>query len=58
MAVPGDYPGSYEVFISSDGTTFRGPVTAGDGTVASTVIHFSPRTMRAVRIDQTGTAPG
>ncbi|HXI55574.1 MAG TPA: discoidin domain-containing protein [Polyangia bacterium] len=55
-AFPGDYPGGYAVYESSDGTTFRGPFVTGEGTVNMTVIQFPERTVRAIQIKQTGTA--
>ncbi|MEA2698477.1 MAG: glucosylceramidase [Myxococcales bacterium] len=54
-AFPGDYPGAYAVYGSSDGTTFKGPFVTGDGTVNMTVIQFPERTVRAIQIKQTGT---
>ncbi|HEX3695510.1 MAG TPA: discoidin domain-containing protein [Polyangia bacterium] len=53
-AFPGDYPGGYAVYESPDGKTFTGPFATGAGALGMTVIRFSPRTVRAVRINQTG----
>jgi hypothetical protein len=56
MAYPDDYPGAYAVYGSSDGTTFDAtPFVTGNGTTGSTVITFAQRTVRAVRVNQTGT---
>jgi hypothetical protein len=55
-AFPGDYPGGYAVYESSDGTKFTGPFVTGEGTVDMTVIQFPERTVRAIQIKQTGTA--
>jgi hypothetical protein len=53
---PDDYPGAYAVYGSTDGTTFdAAPFVTGNGTTGSTVITFAERTVRAVRINQTGT---
>ena len=56
MAYPDDYPGAYAVYGSSDGTTFdAAPFVTGNGTTGSTVITFAQRSVRAVRVNQTGT---
>jgi hypothetical protein len=56
QAYPDDYPGAYAVYGSSDGTTFdAAPFVTGAGTTGSTVITFGQRTVRAVRVNQTGT---
>jgi hypothetical protein len=57
QAYPDDYPGAYAVYGSSDGVAFdANPFVTGNGTTNSTVINFSERTMRAVKIKQTGTS--
>jgi hypothetical protein len=56
MAYPDDYPGAYAVYGSTDGTTFdAAPFVTGIGAQGSTVISFPPRTVRAARVNQTGT---
>jgi hypothetical protein len=56
MAYPDDYPGGYAVYGSADGTTFdAAPFVTGTGTTGSTVITFTQRSVRAVRVNQTGT---
>jgi hypothetical protein len=54
---PTDFPGRYEVYGSSDGTTFDSAAfTSGSGTLTTTVINFSQRVVRAVKIKQVGTS--
>jgi F5/8 type C domain len=54
---PDDYPGAYAVYGSADGKTFDGaPFVTGAGTTGSTVIAFASRSVRAVRVNQTGTS--
>ena len=56
QAYPDDYPGAYAVYGSSDGTTFdASPFVTGAGATGSTVITFTQRSVRAVRVNQTGT---
>ncbi len=55
-AFPGDYPGGYAVHVSTDGTQFSGPIASGAGALNMTVIHFTSRPARFVRINQTGLA--
>lgn len=56
-AYPADYPGAYEVYGSLDGVIFdASPFASGAGTINATVINFSQRVMRAVKIRQLGTA--
>jgi hypothetical protein len=53
---PEDYPGAYAVHGSLDGVTVdANPFVTGTGTTGKTVITFAERTVRAVRIKQTGT---
>ncbi|HXI60582.1 MAG TPA: discoidin domain-containing protein, partial [Polyangia bacterium] len=56
MAYPGDFPGAYAVYGSQDGTTFTGPFATGSGTNNTTVIRFAAQTVRAIKINQTGTS--
>jgi hypothetical protein len=56
---PGDFPGTYAVLTSADGTTFGATAIAtGSGTSGTTVISFSQRSVRAVRVNQTATNRG
>jgi hypothetical protein len=57
QSYPNDYPGSYAVYGSLDGVTFEAaPFAMGAGTANATVINFSQRTVRAIKIAQLGTA--
>ena len=52
---PADFPTGYQVFGSTDGTTFRGtPFVTGSGTVNSTIITFPQQTVRAIKIKEVG----
>jgi beta-glucosidase len=51
-----DYPRTYSVFVSNDGTNWGTAVATGSGTTALTTIVFPQQTARYVRIKQTGTA--
>jgi hypothetical protein len=51
----GDYPATYAVYTSQDGSSFSGtPVTTGSGGLNKTVISFTQENLRAVRIQITG----
>ncbi|MFD2614319.1 fibronectin type III domain-containing protein [Paenibacillus gansuensis] len=50
---PKDYPPGYEIYVSSDGTDWGQPVTAGSGNTV-TDISFRTAEARYVRIVQTG----
>jgi hypothetical protein len=52
--VPG-FPRSYQVQLSTDGTTWGSPVAEGQGTGAQTLIAFNPTRAKFVRITQTAT---
>jgi len=53
--VQNDYPRSYQVQVSSDGTNWSAPVVKGSGTAgANTTISFSPQSARYISITQTG----
>jgi hypothetical protein len=57
QAFPNDYPGSYAIYASLDGVQFEAtPFVAGAGTPNATVINFSQRTVRAIKIAQVGAA--
>jgi F5/8 type C domain len=57
MIQPDNYPGNYELYGSSNGTTFGGtPIATGAGSTNTTVINFPQVTVSAVKIKQVGTA--
>ena len=47
------FPRSYQVQVSSDGSTWSAPVAEGQGVPGTTVITFAPVSARFVRITQT-----
>jgi hypothetical protein len=50
----GDYPGSYAVYTSQDGSNFSStPVVTGNGAQNKTVISFTQESLRAIRIKVT-----
>ncbi|MBT3376605.1 MAG: hypothetical protein HN742_08050 [Lentisphaerae bacterium] len=51
-----DYPQGYQVYVSSDGENWIGPIAVGGGSKALTTITCLPRKGRYVRIKQTGNA--
>ncbi|HEX7652060.1 MAG TPA: carbohydrate-binding protein, partial [Verrucomicrobiae bacterium] len=53
-----DYPRSYQVLVSTNGTIWSGPVASGSGTAGSTTINFTTQSARFLRINQTGSAAG
>jgi hypothetical protein len=57
QAFPADYPGAYEVYGSVDGVIFGvTPFASGAGVINATVINFTQRMMRAVKVKQVGVA--
>ncbi len=57
QAAPDDYPGGYAVSSSVDGVKFEAtPFVTGAGSYSKTVMDFSQRTVRAIKIRQTGSA--
>jgi hypothetical protein len=51
----GDYPGTYAVYTSQDGTNFSAEaVTTGNGAQNKTTIQFPQESLRAIRIKVTG----
>jgi mono/diheme cytochrome c family protein len=56
-AVPAGPPVAYSLQLSTDGTTWSGPVAAGAG-APTTIISFAPADARFIRITQTGTPTG
>src|SRR5262249_40848431 len=53
-----DHPRGYEVYVSSDGAGWGGPVAIGTGQSPITEILFPARTARYIRINQTGSDSG
>jgi F5/8 type C domain len=51
---PFDYPRQYNVWVSDDGKSWRGPIAEGKGVRAITDIDFPQQTARFIRINQTG----
>jgi len=51
-----DYPRGYQVYVSSDGSTWGTAAATGAGTSALVPITFSPQTGRYIKIVQTGAA--
>jgi hypothetical protein len=52
----GDFPLMYQVFGSTDGTTFGATAfITGNGAASSTVIAFPERSLRAIKIREIGT---
>ncbi len=51
---PSDYPRGYRVFVSDDGSLWRGPVASGAGDGPVTGIRFPMQKARHVKIEQTG----
>ena len=57
QAYPNDYAGSYAVFGSLDGVKFdAAPFVTGNGAANETIINFSQRTVRAIKIAEVGAA--
>jgi hypothetical protein len=52
----GDYPRGYQVFVSTDGSTWGSPVATGAGMAALVSISFGQQIGRYVKIIQTGSA--
>ncbi|MDF2669147.1 MAG: hypothetical protein K0R67_1453, partial [Paenibacillus sp.] len=50
-----DYPSSYEVYVSSDGTSWGSAVATGTGSGTSQTITFSTQTAQYIKVLQTGT---
>lgn len=49
----GDYPASYKVLVSDDGTSWRN-AASGTGTAQNTVIRFAPQVAQYIRVELTG----
>jgi hypothetical protein len=52
----GEYPRSYAVYVSQDGTTWGGPVALGSGTGQITTASFATVSARFIRVVQTGSS--
>jgi glucosylceramidase len=51
-----DFPGTYAVYTSQDGSTFSAtPVATGSGSLNQTIISFTEEAVRAIRIKATST---
>jgi type 1 glutamine amidotransferase len=53
-----DHPRGYEVYVSSNGEVWSGPVANGAGNSPLTEVTFIAQTARYIRIVQTGSDPG
>jgi beta-glucosidase len=51
-----DYARGYQVFVSTDGTTFGSAIASGTGTAALITVQFPTQTARYVKVVQTGAA--
>ncbi|ROO63196.1 F5/8 type C domain-containing protein [Micromonospora sp. Llam0] len=49
-----DHPRAYEVYLSTDGVSWGGPVASGKGTSELTVASFDRRAARYIKVVQTG----
>ncbi|CAA9337513.1 CBM32 / CBM47 [uncultured Microcoleus sp.] len=54
LSYENDFPRSYAVYVSNDGTTWGNPVATGNGTSNLTTSTFAPQTARYIKIEQTG----
>ena len=54
---PGDYPRGYQVFVSSNGTSWGSAIASGAGssTTPITTVTFASQTARYIKVVQTGT---
>jgi lysophospholipase L1-like esterase len=52
----GDYARGYQVYVSTDGSTWGNPVATGSGTGALVDVTFAAHTGRYLKITQTGSA--
>ncbi|HZR43064.1 MAG TPA: discoidin domain-containing protein [Ktedonobacteraceae bacterium] len=46
----GDYPRGYQVFVSSDGSTWGSAIASGQGTSGYTLISFVPQSTRYIKV--------
>ncbi|MFC8720580.1 discoidin domain-containing protein [Kitasatospora sp. NPDC057198] len=51
-----DYARGYQVYLSTDGTSWGSPVATGTGTGALVTVDFPARSARYVKVVQTGTS--
>jgi hypothetical protein len=54
-ASPGDYPRGYQVFVSTNGTTWGTAIASGTPTTPVVTITFPSQTARYIKVVQTGT---
>ena len=52
----GDYPASYQVFVSNDGTNFGSAIATGNGSTGTTTIAFATQTARYIEVVLTATS--
>ncbi len=52
----GDYPRGYQVFVSTDGSTWGSAIATGAPATQLVTITFAPQTARFIKVVQTGTA--
>jgi len=52
----GDYARGYQVYLSSDGTTWGSPVATGTGSAALVTAAFPTQTARYIKVVQTGSS--
>lgn len=53
--VSGDFPRSYAIYVSSDGTNWGSPIATGTGSTVTTAT-FSQQTKRYIRVNQTASS--
>ena len=53
-----DWPQTYEVMVSEDGSTWTQPLFKGLGSSPMTQIRITPLIAKVIRVTQTGTKPG
>jgi hypothetical protein len=52
----GDYPRSYQIFVSNDGSNWGSAIASGSGNGQLVTIAFSTQSARYIRIVQAGSA--
>nr|WP_255446611.1 MULTISPECIES: discoidin domain-containing protein [unclassified Micromonospora] len=56
LSTGADHARGYQVFLSTDGRNWTGPVASGKGFTNQTLVDFEARDARHVRVVQTGSA--
>jgi hypothetical protein len=51
-----DFARRYQIFVSTDGSTWTGPVASGAGYLDLIVAAFAPQNARYIKIVQTGSS--